>query len=694
MIRMIMLASLVVTLLGCGLFAQPNERTPTPPSGFLARERTTPQVAHPALPVLFHGDTVIEQKILNSNTIVRATMTSLASEVIARADGKYKATLKFNLAVSEYLKGTGPSNIVAIWVDGSSYDTTTDAEDAKQRILSERDTQWDDREAIIFLYGDGSRFGGALGDRLKQSDHFLIYVGAPYSSDDLYSLHSRENKMWLPSATVSPVSGASSTSDDKTFLLDVPSQTAGASISSSIPAESTITLGGLKKRIGDVTDEFNGGDGSNEYKQCVTEKYNFQRASRYFIKNKGMKSYANRLETSSLSSGQPANTVLYQTQNYGNYPDQRAKTWFEGDYAALFSVTQAKAIPYDINGDGKFTVATDGIEFTETFNTTRPLPAGKYKVVRKEVWATHLACNFVLSYDWTVTVTAPTGAIHEAFFDPVKLTGGGIGADKYEGTLKPTAFTLNGTAADIQRIVWRPSGQVAMDLDPSPDLFGHVLEFIGLDGKTTLSLDFAKGDGVDRAPSWQVCDPPWKAGDLLMIRISASSGASASSAKPCPPTATPTPTITPTPTATPTITPTPTATPTPTITPTPTFTPTPTPTFTPTPSPTATPTVTPTPTVPSAPQNLQLSAQAGNQVTAAWSAPSDDGGGEVTGYKLRYRRAEWNYWIDIPIGGGVIMSTSHTFNAGRQPASLTIVEVAAVNAVGAGAWTRAEVELP
>ena len=28
--------------------------------------------------------------------------------------------LRFNLAVSEYLKGTGPSNIVAIWVHGHS----------------------------------------------------------------------------------------------------------------------------------------------------------------------------------------------------------------------------------------------------------------------------------------------------------------------------------------------------------------------------------------------------------------------------------------------------------------------------------------------------------------------------------------------------------------------------------------------
>ena len=89
---------------------------------------------------------MVEEKIADNNVVVRATMTSLSSEVIADANSKYRAILKFNLNVSEYLKGTGPSSIVAVWVDGRPYDARDEANDAKAGILIERDDQWDDRE--------------------------------------------------------------------------------------------------------------------------------------------------------------------------------------------------------------------------------------------------------------------------------------------------------------------------------------------------------------------------------------------------------------------------------------------------------------------------------------------------------------------------------------------------------------------
>ena len=108
-------------------------------------------------------------------------MASFSSEVIAEPNNKYAVALKFNLAVSEYLKGTGPSSIVAVWVDGRSYDTRGKANSRRDVILAERDTQWDDRKAIIFLYGPGSGFGASLDAQLQLADHFLLYVGDPYS---------------------------------------------------------------------------------------------------------------------------------------------------------------------------------------------------------------------------------------------------------------------------------------------------------------------------------------------------------------------------------------------------------------------------------------------------------------------------------------------------------------------------------
>ena len=472
-------------------------------------------------------------------------MTSLLSEIVKDTASKYSVTLKFNLNVNEYLKGSGASNIVAVWVYSHSFDTHLEAENVKKTILERRDDQWDDREAVIFMYEDGVGFGKLLDNELQRADHFLISTEDPYSSDDLYSLHSKQDKKWLPASNSDSVSEASSTDDQKEFLLDIPLQSVGALSTDSSNAAPTIALGDLKKRIKDVTSEFNGGDKSDAYKRCITMKYELQQSARYFKDIHGEKPYPNLLETSTLRSGQPANTVIHTRDWSGNYPEVRAKTWFGGEHAALISVAHGDTLtPYDRDLDGKLIPRIDGIKYTETFKTTRPLPASVYKIDRKEVWAEFLPCNYTLSHDWTITATAPVGAVHEAFFDPVNLTGGAIGADKDNGALKPTAFSVNGAATKIERIKWDPSGRVSMDLKPGVSLKGHLIEFIGLNGKPIRSLSFDRSSGTSAAPSWQVCDSPWKAGDLLMIRISAGATAFGEAAKvsPCPNAATPTPT--------------------------------------------------------------------------------------------------------------------------------------------------------
>ena len=66
-------------------------------------------------------------------------MASSSSEVIVDADGEYAVAVKFNLVVTEYLKGTGPSNIVAVWVDGNFYDSREKADSRRDVLLAERD---------------------------------------------------------------------------------------------------------------------------------------------------------------------------------------------------------------------------------------------------------------------------------------------------------------------------------------------------------------------------------------------------------------------------------------------------------------------------------------------------------------------------------------------------------------------------
>ena len=131
-----------------------------------------------------------------------------------------------------------------------------------------------------------------------------------------------------------------------------------------------------------------------------------------------------------------------------------------------------------------------------------------------------MPCNFKPDnayLDWTVTVTAPTGTVHEAFFDPV-ATGSAVGADASNGALQPTAFTVGGTSTDLQSLKWE-SGSVTLGLSSSVSLSGHTLDFIALDGTTALSLDGGAAAVSGGTLTWSVATQPWQAGDLLILRI-------------------------------------------------------------------------------------------------------------------------------------------------------------------------------
>ena len=79
-------------------------------------------------------------------------------------------------------------------------------------------------------------------------------------------------------------------------------------------------------------------------------------------------------------------------------------------------------------------------------------------------------------YKDKVTVTAPSGTLHEAFFDPVTV-GAAVKADATNGVLKPTSFTVGGTATELTSLEWS-SNQVVVTLDPHVSLSGYVLDFI------------------------------------------------------------------------------------------------------------------------------------------------------------------------------------------------------------------------
>ena len=473
----------------------------------------------------------MEVKIISRDLIVKTRLDSVVSDAITAADDKYRAVVKFNLTVIEHLKGTSPTSIVAFRVYGWPYDTHSEAESRGAALLAERDTQWDNHEAIIFL--DKPLPGGDMPETfLQPENHYLLIWGSRYwpDEDDEYSLYSNRTRSWLPAVSGGTSGAKGHTGDSQEFLIALPGSStgggegvSGASVPSGTTSSdsNTITLGELKTQIATLMAEYNGGDGSEAYKDCVYDKYQHLRNIRNSPAVRGKPFTTWNLEPS-IESGQSAGAILDESEAFGPYKsgtpidDGKITNTITGRDASLFQTASTTATPLDKDNDG----TNEIIRYEEIVRTTRPLPTDEYEFVLNASWPAYAICNFVISHEWTVTVTAPAGTLHEAFFDPVKV-GSAIAADATNGVLKPTAFTDgNGASATLQRIAWE-AGTVKLKLSPHTGLGNHVVDFIALDGTVSLSLDAdeATVDAANNTLNWPVSPQPWKDGDKLMLRI-------------------------------------------------------------------------------------------------------------------------------------------------------------------------------
>ena len=155
------------------------------------------------------------------------------SDLNYNTDRFYQATLAHKFEVLEYFKGGDGSReiwgLVALWhAIGDSEEETR----AAYNYYSERrDSTWDDREAIVFMFGpvlnSSNRY--YLGD-------FIPELGETYTI--------RTGQYWLPAAS-SGAAGAQG--DNQEFLYTDPeSESASVSGASSINAPSTLTISQLK----------------------------------------------------------------------------------------------------------------------------------------------------------------------------------------------------------------------------------------------------------------------------------------------------------------------------------------------------------------------------------------------------------------------------------------------------------------
>ena len=461
--------------------------------------------------IAYYGPTSLEERILASPVIARIRLDSATSTVESgptHRGMKYIALVEFSFSVLEYLKGSGPSDIVAVWNAGQIFDTRQEAEAALPLIVTARDTQWDDREAIVFLQHTVTYLPST-----QQAERFYLsgehHVGGV--PDDYYSIASRGNKLWLPAAAAV---GAPSqpTGDQQRFLTDA------QAASGTTP---TMTLGEIKTRIAGVAAKLDAGDGSEEYRECVQRTYQYEGYDRHSIETGG-DGYFYRRPDHEFESGLATASVVYETSVFGGLPDMKGRVWLDSGDADLFSVELGDPVPYDFSGDG----VNDTIQYAQRVLSARPLPGGAYRFHFNNREVHFVLCDgYTIRYEWTITVTAPDGTLHEAFFDPVTV-GTAIAADNTNGMFKPAEFTdANGASATIDRVAWEAgtgdSGTVKLKLSPHNGIAGHTLHFIALDGSVPLSLKAADAtvDGANDTLSWTVASQPWDDGDKLMLRI-------------------------------------------------------------------------------------------------------------------------------------------------------------------------------
>ena len=393
----------------------------------------------------------LEARIYYSDVVVRATLSSVEN-----------SSIRFK--VIEYLKGSGPAVITV---------------NANTALM---DVDHSKREAVLFLSG------GVSGASAESTGEF-VFVDAHYSGSG-YSIDSLD-PAWLPTEaeTVDEASNASSV----VFITD-----SGAAMGRS---KETISLADLKDKIAWV----DGGKDIAGYDCCIRTVLNRLRFYRDYEVYHG-KPWTVKEHEMALVSGAGAGALVDENDPYdlGGY----SRTWITGQNAVFFNATI-----FDENE-----IADDG--YKERITTSRPLPKGIYRFREHVIPYLFEACKFAPEdgtgkLDWVVTVTAPAGTLHEAFFDPV---------ESGEDEVSPAAFSVGGTDTEITGLDWA-DGKVALSLDPVVSLDGYTLDFIELDG--TASLNLRASDAVERSRSgdgsgalkWSVTDEPWEDGDKLMLRI-------------------------------------------------------------------------------------------------------------------------------------------------------------------------------
>ncbi len=359
------------------------------------------------------GRATLEEMIADADVIARVELLSVSSDVEHElgGDGGYDPVLRYRFKALEYLKGKGGSELRAMAHYGSNMPTKGPASSLAKDFMADRDTQWDDREAIIFLWDRG--------DEWPAADYWLGLLEVWSSADDSKGYVAVEEftisdayPRWLPAAE--PPSSAlqdgkadnSSAGGEKRFLLDDPARftpvdsaqnaaTQGGAGGFSVAP--TITLADIKARIAKIEGEIAAGGGSEEYRECIRHKYRNERVANHYKESKGGK-YFHILHSETISSGLPAETLAYTS----DYKQEALRLYGETEPSENWG-------KFVIIGRDKdlFNPRWPGVA-----KATRPLPAGEYNFYYAYVWRDFVICDAeseieLMRTEVFVTVTPP-----------------------------------------------------------------------------------------------------------------------------------------------------------------------------------------------------------------------------------------------------------------------------------------------
>ena len=545
-------------------------------------------------PIELSYPTTLEQRLYDTEVIVRASLLSVTGTIEAKPSRDFGVAPTYgemhllHFKIHEYLRGEGADQILVMVPGGSGQHilSEVDARESLELTLELRNSVWDNHQAILFISTPQASTHHCLipqelptstvdGSKLPFSYLVRRNIGYDWEKSWEYSVE-HLSRAWLPAQQQFSEVDAELLSQEGTLKF----------ISASNPYE-TMTIEELKQEIRDYDSERLNRAAALESSRldaarCV-EGRDWRNAHR------GENSSQPLITEIIVNSGSPQGTEI--GREIFSHPGA------QDDKHALKS---QKYDPFNLHTTDPFTISygsagsDDPAEYEVIITTVRPLIQGFDEAPHYWQHYTEFPCGDEPKEPYKryfVEVIAPNGTIHEAYFDPIALPGGRIGADSSgtggprpahppdpvalagggfgadsseDGELSPRHITVKGTDSSLESLSWQ-SGKVTLTLTDGIDLAGLVLDFINTDGNVSLSLKANDGtvDSTKETYRWSVANAPWAAGDLLMIRLREAS----TTVTPVTPTATPggpTPTPVP-PTATP-VGPTPTPVP-PTATP-------------------------------------------------------------------------------------------------------------------------------